>query len=123
MPRDRLATARFAVLGLTVTCLTGGPVISAVYAKSRARAQRPVKPTGRAGPNHSERSTLELVAPQVAKPIERTLETPQETLAAEIAPVIQEVPTGWISPIIAVEGALPTASPPFDALAPPVEVC
>lgn len=119
MPRDRLATTRFAVLGLTVTCFTGGPVISAVYAKSWARAQRPAKPSGRAGQSHSESSARELVAPQVAKPIERTLETPQEILAAEFTPARSVAPCGWTVCVTVVEPILPTTHPPFDALAPP----
>lgn len=118
MHRDRLATTRFAVLGLTVTCLTGGPVISAAYAKSWARAQRPVKPAGRTGQHHTER-TCELVAPQAAKPIERTIETPQEILAAEMSLALSSVPTGWVVTISPVQRILPTVEPPFDALAPP----
>ena len=129
MVRERLQAAKYAILGLTVTCLTGGPVISAVHAKSCDRAQRPCKPVhqphSRSQP--AERILQSLVTPQVAKleirrggPSDRRIEIPQEALGVESStinlPLVLRPADSWLaskSPRVA-------PSPPFDALAPPI---
>ena len=119
MPRQRFHAIELAMLGLTVTCLTGGPVISAVHAKSCDRAQRPAKPLHQPGSQGQDRVPRSLVAPQFAKPVERQVDTPQESIGAERPTATIPTPFGPSihSPIKQPPRVAP--SPPFDALAPP----
>lgn len=119
MPRDPLQAVRFAMLGLTVTCLTGGPVISAAHAKSWERAQRSTKPLLRPHGQAPDRPSRSLVAPQVAKPVERNLETPQEALGSETLSATPTAPWAWSVHGTVNQSPRVAPDPPFDALAPP----